>query len=147
MRFSVLLAMVFAAIVGTAVTAVTAAQVYHMTNPVTIVQPQPFWSATGDQDSSTDTSIKALATGVRHCVTGVQVSTKATLGSAQVFRILSADTVLWTLSLNTAGLEQFGIVFPTPICTAFSEALEVDTDADPTDNLIFYNLQGYSASQ
>ena len=113
-------------------------------NPVTVIPPATIWAATGDQDNSTDTSIKAASSGVQHCVTSVQVVAIDSIAADETFRILSADTVLWQWVINTTTTSAIAVTFPTPICTVAGEALEVDTAGDPADNLIFYNLQGYS---
>lgn len=103
------------------------------------------WSATGDQDSTTDTSIKAALSGIRHCVTSVQVVAIDSIAADETFRILSNDTVLWQWVINTSTTSAVSAIFPVPICTVAGEALEVDTAGNPTDNLIFYNLQGYTS--
>lgn len=113
-------------------------------NPVTVVPPATVWSAAGDQDSSTDTSIQAASAGVKHCVTSVQVVAIDSIAADETFRILSADTVKWAWVINTTTTSGIAATFPTPICTVAGEALEVDTAGDPADNLIYYNLQGYS---
>jgi opacity protein-like surface antigen len=125
---------------------VYAAQVYHIVNPVTIVSPAPSWAVTGDQDSSTDTSLKAAVTGVRHCVTSVQVVAIDSIAADETLRLLSNDTVLWAWVVNATTTSGIAVTLPVPICTVSGEALEVDTAGDPTDNLIFYNVQGYSAN-
>jgi hypothetical protein len=112
-------------------------------NPIELF-PGTKWQTTGDLDSTTDVVVRAATPNVQHCVTNIQVSTKATLGSAQVLRLLTTDAVIWNLTLNTAGLEQIAAFMPTPVCAIRGEALEIDVDGDPTDDLIFYNMQGYS---
>lgn len=107
--------------------------------------PELTWSSTGDQDSTTDTSIQAASAGLRHCVTSAQVVAIDSIAADETFRILSADTVLWQWVINTTTTSAISVHFPAPICTVAGEALEVDTAGDPADNLIFYNLQGYTA--
>jgi hypothetical protein len=111
--------------------------------------PGNTWKATGDQDNSTDTTIVAASSGNRHCVTSAQIYAFDTLGADHVFRILSNDTVIFQRPLSAEGMvgsdAASDIVFPIPLCTTAGEALEVDAAGDPTDNLIYYNLQGYTA--
>lgn len=103
------------------------------------------WKATGDQDNSTDTSIVAATSGTYHCVTSIQVVAIDSIAADETFRILSADTVIWQWVVNATTTSAISVTFSVPICTVAGEALEVDTAGDPADNLIFYNLQGYSA--
>jgi hypothetical protein len=74
----------------------------------------------------------------------VQVVAIDSIAADEVFRILSADTVKWQWQINATTTSGIAATFPTPICTVEGEALEVDTAGDPADNLIVYNLQGYS---
>lgn len=119
-------------------------------NPVTIVPPWSRFSATGDLDNSTDVSIKAAATGKVYCVTSIQVSAKDTLGGDMVVRLLSNDTVLWQHVVPAEGDVGANAVIsaymPTGVCTVAGEALEIDVDGDPTDNLVFYNVQGFTVN-
>lgn len=99
---------------------------------------------TGDLDNSTDVSLVGARAGRRHCVTGVSVSTLATLGSDQRVRLLSNDTVIWQCALDAAATSGCAQDLLVPVCTAVGEALEIDASADPTDDLIYYNVQGYT---
>lgn len=110
--------------------------------------PARTFRATGDLDNTTDVSIAAAATGVKHCVTSVQVSSYDTVGADTSFRLLSNDTAMWEFVIPAEGgvgaQGSMSATFPVPVCTAAGEALEVDVTDDVTDNLIFYNVQGYS---
>lgn len=108
--------------------------------------PADRFAATGDLDNTTDVSLKAARLGLKHCVTGVSVSTLATLGSDQTVRLLSNDTAIWQCALDGAATSGCAQDMLVPVCTVAGEALEIDTSADPTDNLIFYNVQGYSTA-
>lgn len=103
----------------------------------------PF-TVTGDLDSTTDVPIKTASATYRHCVTGVSASSLATLGSDQVVRLLSNDTVLWSCAFDAAGTVGCSQDFRRPLCAVVGEALEIDVDGNPTDDLVFYNVQGFT---
>lgn len=102
------------------------------------------WKANGDLDNSTDVSIRTAATGTVHCVTSVQVVAIDSIAADTVVRILSADTVIWQWVVNATTTSAVAAEFPVPICTVSGEALEIDVSTDPADDLVYYNLQGYS---
>lgn len=120
-------------------------------NPVTQMNKSDWpvgstiWKANGDLDNSTDVSIRALASGTVHCVTSVQVVAVDSIAADTVFRILSADTVIWQWHINATTTSAVTATFPVPVCTVSGEALEVDVSTDPADDLVIYNIQGYSA--
>jgi hypothetical protein len=107
------------------------------------IYPASRWSAAGDLDGTTDVSLRAANAAGRHCVTGIQVSSLVA-GSDQTVRLLSADTVIWSFGIDTALSIGTSASFLNPICTAKGEALEIDVDGNPTDDLIIYSVQGYS---
>jgi hypothetical protein len=115
-------------------------------NPVTLVPPWSRFQATGDLDNSTDVSLKAAATGKVYCATSIQISAQATLGAAVNVRLLSNDTVIWNFALPTTGGIGQAADFPGGVCTVAGEALEIDVSGDPTDDLIFYNVQGFTVN-
>jgi hypothetical protein len=115
--------------------------------PVTVFpqhRPDLWFSATGDLDNTTDANVMAAATGVQQCVTSVQISSLVANIDVNV-RLLSANTVIWTMGVDTAVGGGTSMNFEPPVCTIAGEALEIDVAEDPTDNLIFYNVQGYSS--
>jgi hypothetical protein len=101
------------------------------------------FTANGDLDNSTDVSLRAAVTGIRHCVTSISVASLDTDADA-IVRLLSNDTVIWqwgidgTLSIGT------NASFLIPVCTVAGEALEIDLSSDPADNLITYSVNGYT---
>lgn len=103
----------------------------------------PF-TVTGDLDDSTDVPIKTASANFRHCVTGVSVSTLSGIGSDQNVRLLSNDTVLWQCGLDANAVIGCNQDFKVPLCAVTGEALEIDVSGNPTDNLVFYNVQGFT---
>lgn len=99
---------------------------------------------TGNVNNSTDVSIKAAATATYHCLTSIQIVATDSIAADETVRILSNDTVVWQWFINTTTTSGIAATFPVPICTVAGEALEIDTAGDPADNIIFYNVQGYS---
>jgi hypothetical protein len=118
------------------------AGIAHAANQVDIY-PASRFAAAGDLDGTTDVSLRAANAAGRHCVTGIQVSSLVA-GSDQTVRLLSADTVIWSFGIDTALSIGTSASFLNPICTAKGEALEIDVDGNPTDDLIIYSVQGYS---
>ena len=112
--------------------------------PFPLSIPGQWFKATGNLDNSTDVSIAAAATGTYHCVTSVSVVAIDSIAADTIFRILSADTVIWQWVVNTTTTSGIEATFPVPICTVAGEALEVDVSTDPADDLVYYNIQGYS---
>jgi hypothetical protein len=52
--------------------------------------------------------------------------------------------VIWQWAIDTAtGVGTSARLIP-PVCTIAGQALEIDVDGNPTDDLIVYSLQGYS---
>lgn len=102
------------------------------------------FATAGDLDNTTDVSIRAAQPNLQHCVDGVVVSATATLGADTVVRLLSNDTVIWNCALDTGGLNGCKQDLVLPVCATTGEALEIDSSADVTDDLVIYSVQGFS---
>lgn len=104
----------------------------------------PQFSATGNLDNTTDVSLMAAVPLNQYCVTGVVVTSSATIGADTVVRVLSADTPIWSCAVDTTGLVGCKQDLNTPVCTVTGEALEIDSSADVTDDLVYYSIQGFT---
>jgi hypothetical protein len=99
--------------------------------------------ANGDLDNSTDVSLRAAVTGIRHCVTSISVASLDTDIDA-IVRLLSNDTVIWQWGIDGVLSLGTNASFLIPVCTVAGEALEIDVSSNPTDDLITYSVQGYT---
>lgn len=103
-------------------------------------------AASGGITNGTAVTIKAAgATGVRHCITALQVENTDQQDSTEFsIRDGSGGTVLWRWKLLTGG---HGVAPPiqTPICGSAATLLEVICATSGT--VTFFNAQGYSTQE
>lgn len=107
------------------------------------------WSygvSTGITNSTTAVTIKAAAgSGIRNCVTGIDISADA-LGTATVVAIRdgAGGSVIWATKLQTAGLVNgFTKAFVSPICSSTNSLLEWVTLTASTTGTVYLQAQGY----
>lgn len=106
------------------------------------------WSyatSSGITNTTTAVTVKTAAgSGIRNCVTGVDISADA-LGTATVFAIRdgAGGTVIWAHKIQTAGLAEFSKSFLSPICSSTNSLLEIVTLTASTTGTVFAQLQGF----
>lgn len=105
------------------------------------------YASAGAIVNTTAVALKAAVTGKRNYLMAIQLfNTDATVGT--IVQILSASTVLWQFYVApqivaTAGQNGVQIVFPVPLRSAPSEALNVKCVTDSAE--MYANAQGYTA--
>lgn len=108
------------------------------------------WSyatSSGITNTTTAVTVKTAAgSGLRNCVTGVDLSAGA-LGTATVFAIRdgAGGTVIWAHAISTAGIpDGFSKTFLSPVCSSTNSLLEIVTLTASTTGAVYAQLQGFA---
>jgi hypothetical protein len=103
-------------------------------------------AASGGITDATAVTVKTAAgSGIRNCVTSIQVINGHATVSTEVWLVDgAAGTVIWRGFAQAAG-GGVAAEFPVPICGSANTLLEVDNGT--TGSAVYYNLQGFESQE
>lgn len=99
------------------------------------------WGFTGSFTTTASTEVKALASGLRQCMKGLQVSTITTT-VATTLTVLDGVTPVWSVTLP-AGAGNPAWTFATPIKSTVGAAFNVALGTTPV-GAVAVNAQGFA---
>jgi hypothetical protein len=107
---------------------------------------QACWAINGTKTNTTDQVIAAAASGLRHCITGIQLFNMSTSVDT-IVQVKDGSTVIWSgwlLASATGRLAGTAIVtFPVPLRGTANTALAANCVTTGANVII--NVQGYTA--